>query len=93
MNAAQSLSEIDPSSLSPRVRSGLDLAERYTLTRQRGYFAAGDARITLATAKDMIGLGLARVEQGRRQPVLMLTGAGLVVLGVWRQRQQRRAGR
>lgn len=95
MNAETvTVSSLDPAALSPAVRRGLDLAETYTLTRRQGGYSCGpDAKITLKTAKDMIGLKLARLDYGRSAPVLMLTSAGLQVLAVMRQRKARRAGK
>lgn len=95
MNAETlTVSSIDPATLSAPIRRGLELAETYTLTRRLGGYSCGPgAKITLKTAREMIGLKLARLDYGRSAPVLMLTSAGLQVLGVMRQRKARRVGK
>lgn len=83
---------IDPTDLTQGQRDALRLADSARLFRRpHGWNAAGAGRrITLATGKALIRLGLAREDRTGAHPRLVVTGAGRNVLAVIEQRQTRR---
>jgi hypothetical protein len=80
-----------PESLTATERRALDAARRFHLKQVRGGYAAGDVKVSAKTAQKLEARQLVRrtFERGRYQ--LIATGAGLTLLDIIAERQNRKA--